>query len=364
MKKLLTILLVSVVIATSIVYKTASVEAAWLSGYDHRKAITVTGQTGAGTNYPVLIKIGASAGGDFHLGGNASNFPYDITFTDNDETTELSYWIESTSTDPIRVWVKVTDDLGSNATIYAYYGKAADTTDGSNGGTTFLFFDDFNDASINASKWTKDIELGSITETGGYLRNGGGITSGNYGHTSLGSEVGYASMGATSSIMWRSRASSNGIGEVVFRGDYGTNAGYKARFDARSGQGFSFLNNPYSGWGFISGCANAGTPPTADTWYRYEMQLEGSQADLYQNDSLVRSCSGLTVHTAGEVALQNHYGSYMDTDWIAIRKFQGTEPAFASASAEENEPASEVEGPQMYINNGRWIVNNGKIVID
>src|SRR5690606_18505868 len=100
-------------------------------------------------------------------------------------------------------------------------GVTSDVTTG-NGEDVFIFFDDFNDGSIDTGKWTKDVELGSITETGGYLRTGGGVTSGNYGHTSLGSEVAYDAF-LNNSVVWRARTSVNGIGELVFRGDYGTN---------------------------------------------------------------------------------------------------------------------------------------------
>lgn len=49
-------------------------------------------------------------------------------------------------------WVEVKDDLGSNQTIYIYYGKS-DATTTSSGTNTFLFFDDFNRASLGGD-WT------------------------------------------------------------------------------------------------------------------------------------------------------------------------------------------------------------------
>lgn len=119
MKHLLLKILIVSIIGTGMFMSVQDVQAAWLTGYDYRKEITITGQSGAGTNYQVLLKIGSSSGRDLHLDGNASNFPNDIAFTDSDETTELDYWVEDPTADPIRVWVEVTDDLGSNVTIYA-----------------------------------------------------------------------------------------------------------------------------------------------------------------------------------------------------------------------------------------------------
>ncbi len=115
---------------------------AWLSGYSYRKQVNITGQSGAGTGYQVKLSIGDSAGGDFHLEGHCQNFPHDIRFTDDDGSTELDYWIEDTTVDPITVWVEVNDDLGSDQSIYCYYGKSGDSTT-SDGDNTFIFFDDF-----------------------------------------------------------------------------------------------------------------------------------------------------------------------------------------------------------------------------
>ena len=39
----------------------------WLSGYQYRKKVTISGSSGAGENYQVKLSIGSSSGGDFHL---------------------------------------------------------------------------------------------------------------------------------------------------------------------------------------------------------------------------------------------------------------------------------------------------------
>ena len=138
---------------------TMNVEAAWLSGYSYRKLITITGQSGAGTGYQVFLKVGessGSSGADFHIESHAENFPNDIRFTDNDETTELAYWLEKTEgSSPNRVayfWVKVNDNLDSNQDIYIYYGNSS-AGSASDGEATFIFFDDFE--TIEATKWNK-----------------------------------------------------------------------------------------------------------------------------------------------------------------------------------------------------------------
>ena len=114
---------------------------AWLSGWSYRKEISITGQSGAGTNFQVTFSIGDSAGGDFHLEGHCTNFPQDIEVTDNDGTTLLKFLIKNITADPLEMSVKVADDLDSNQTIYVYYGKSGATTN-SNGSDTFISFFD------------------------------------------------------------------------------------------------------------------------------------------------------------------------------------------------------------------------------
>ena len=117
---------------------------AWLSGYTYRKKITITGQAGASTNYQVKLLIGKASGATgehFDLEGHCLDTMLDMRFTDNDETTQIDYWIESVAASGTSylatVWIEVRDTLESNADIYIYYGKAGDT-DGSSGANTFL----------------------------------------------------------------------------------------------------------------------------------------------------------------------------------------------------------------------------------
>ena len=137
----------------------------WLSGWAYRKKITISGSTGAGTNYQVLLKVGESSGAtgaDFNLGGLSAKFPSgkndggDLRFTAADGVTLQDFWVESvTGNSPNRVayvWVEVSADLGSNQSIYCYYGNP-NATNVSNGDNTFLFFDDFDDGVVNTSKW-------------------------------------------------------------------------------------------------------------------------------------------------------------------------------------------------------------------
>ena len=146
-----------------------------LSGYSYFKIVTIAGQTGAGTNYQVKLRIGASSsavGADFHVEGHCTDFPNDIKFTSNDGSTLLSYWIEKivgTGANAIaEVWIKVANSLETDQDIYCFYDKTGDTS-ASNGVNTFLFFDDFEAltlGSINGQNgWSSTEEADIILET-------------------------------------------------------------------------------------------------------------------------------------------------------------------------------------------------------
>ena len=128
----------------------------FLTDYTYRKKITLTGETGAGTDYQIILNVGESSGttgDDFHIENNSQDFPTDIdeggdlAFTSDDGETELDFWVEEVSgTTPNRlakVWVKVSDDLGSNQDIYIYYGNSS-AINKSNGSNTFLYYNNYS----------------------------------------------------------------------------------------------------------------------------------------------------------------------------------------------------------------------------
>lgn len=133
------------------------------TGWSFRKSHTITGSAGAGTNYQVRViahkATGTDSGADIYLGTgtNVLDDFSDVRFTAADGTTLLDYWLETgslTSGSQASFWVEVSADLGSDQTIYVYYGNTGATTT-SNGTNTFPFFDDFTGSILDAAKWTK-----------------------------------------------------------------------------------------------------------------------------------------------------------------------------------------------------------------
>jgi len=130
----------------------------WISGYNYRKKITLAGTTaGAQTNYQMNLIVykgsGTDSGSSVYLNNHVQDSFNDIRFTKSDGATPLDFWIESTTTASSSVWIEF-DSIPaspSTATFYIYYSNPS-ASSGSNGTNAFIFFDDFEDGTLN--KWS------------------------------------------------------------------------------------------------------------------------------------------------------------------------------------------------------------------
>jgi len=124
----------------------------WNVSWKYRINSTLNDVPSGGQEYSLIVHSGSGTNNQtdvFLNGHNATNFS-DIRFV-LDDTTELNYWIEDNSTDPIRVWVKVP----TNGTVYLYYGNDEVQTTSNGFNTFYTFFDDFEDGDV--SDWNCDI---------------------------------------------------------------------------------------------------------------------------------------------------------------------------------------------------------------
>lgn len=309
----------------------------------YRQAIEVN-SVAALTNFQVLVTMNTASlvtAGQMQADGD------DIRFTDSDGTTALPFWIETGTINTVatKIWVKIPNipinPPDPRKIIHIFYGDPA-ATSVANGTNTFLFFDDF---SGTLAKWTKHKNGANINIVGGYLNCAGGITSGAYGHTVLGSQPTYNSFvdGIIEGKMYLNGVAPNPepIGEVSFRGNYAANTGYKIRWDYRAGRGMGFLKPPYTGWGFWN--INQTEPHLShqDTigfalnyWFPFRIDVSGYNVKMYQGptsysltDTGERPIGGIPVYPGpGEISLQNHYGNATRYDDIRVRKITATEP--------------------------------------
>jgi len=315
---------------------------AWYnSSWQYRQSITITGSTGAGTNYQVPLNIGESSGAtgyNFQLNGHSAKFPSakndggDLIFTASDGTTLLNFWVESvTGTSPNRVakvWVKVSADLGSNQTIYCYYGNT-NATNASNGDNTFIFFDDFNSTSIDwTNKWQS-------TSQSTYSISSGILVvppPPSYDYTKL--------------INSKNKYGPGIAFESLVRGD-DTNT--QAHFDFEtSAATFSEKDELILDWAnqyLRIGLNGTGSSVsyTRDTTNYYRMKYflassGSSKGEIWLNNTLKHSYTGTSAYSSAYISYTNSGTGNTLVDWIFVRKYISSEPAFSSAGSEERLP--------------------------
>jgi hypothetical protein len=162
------------------VFSFTSSATAYNPSLTYYKCVSITNPS---AGYQMKINISYSTGGNVSCNSHCQTDFDDIRFVAQDNVTLLDYWLER-KTDSSFAWFWV--ETNGDSILNIYYGNNQ-LTSSSSGTNTFYLFDDFNDGSIDANKWST---LGSPTETGGFIEITGTNTEEIYSKTSYGS--GYA----------------------------------------------------------------------------------------------------------------------------------------------------------------------------
>ncbi len=348
---------------------------AWLSGWTYRKKVTITGQSGAGTNYQILLKIGESSGAsgaDFHVAGHSASFPSgkgiggDLRFTAADGSTLLDFWVEKiTGTTPNRVayvWVEVAADLGTNQDIYVFYGNSS-ASDASNGANTFPLFDDFPGSSLDTTtNWNALEQQNSCTLAiaSSAARFTPGNTTGSGGK--IKSKISLALRGWAIHVRgaWHYAATTAAQDFITF-GFQDTTVGV-INYGQANKKNVSFMLP----------MAASGAPPV---YRRADIEVASGTTDYEVSTNNIAAAAEDTMtdivgkldyaNAVGKLSvLGNEYTSstfnsavlssitdmrpyigggqwsgsnafYSDYDFVFVRKYQATEPAFSSIASEE-----------------------------
>ena len=112
----------------------------WNSSWSRRRAILVSNSGGYLDHYQLLINLSKY----LEMSSDCS----DIRFVDDDNTTELPYWVESCTSSYVAVWVRVPEiPANGNKTIYLYYSNPSARSN-SNASAVFELFDDLEDGAL------------------------------------------------------------------------------------------------------------------------------------------------------------------------------------------------------------------------
>ena len=317
----------------SLIEKTVSLEyyysfGEWFHGWAYRKSHVVNSASGAGTNYQVKITVyygsGTDSGENVYLNSHCRTDFGDIRFTKSDRVTLLDYWMESkTDSNNAVFWVKIADDLSTNAVvIYLYYGNPTATTT-SNGTNTFDDFDDFLTDTL-ANYVQIDSGWSINTHASGYL------VSPSSGEGFIAKSKSLSRAYAVRARVYMS-AFDAGVGFI-----WGTAGGSK---DSISG----YIANYYPSTTYsqllkyVSGSSTklANLPESNVGWYIMEIRATSSTLTVITDTTQDANVTDTTFTTLNGVGFRQNSTSTNLLDWWVLRKFVYPEPSHGSWGSEE-----------------------------
>ncbi len=242
----------------------------------------------------------------------------------------LSYWIEQWNDSGVsRLWVKV-PVLKSNSQkkIYMVYGNSG-AESVSNGNTTFLFFDDFEDG--NYSKKWNNVSIGEVAEQGGMLKlkeidGQDGIITANFDVT--GKMIIRTSYQRERGDEHWTRAGIGGWNNWLCFGDHtdfaGTGTNYVMLYDSASLSSLKMAPLTKVANGVITGKWRR-----AAYWYDGNM-LKGMQDDVTVELPVAKASSKLSLRT-----LDND--SWDNFKYITVSSYLNPQPVVTIEQQENNE---------------------------
>ncbi len=289
----------------------------------------------AQTNYQVLFVVDTAT---LISAGKMNSSCNDIRFTNNTESSTLPYWIESgCNTGTTRIWLKTSELAANTASIYyMYYGNPSAAAS-SYGGSVFPLFDNFDDASLNTSKWAYDYS--APTESGGYLKQSYAAAAYDF-HAVQTFTVPY---------------------EIEFVGYMPTpDNSVLGVGNAYSTQWGLFSDLGYGGYpaNIIRTSNSTGNNDTAYTFvdnrvYRYQMAAESNMVTALLNGTAYSSRNRYDSKTGFEINMGSSTNNIVWIDYAYVRTYLAIEPPVAYGT-ESSAPAGGVTVTLISPANNTW----------
>ena len=284
--------------------------------YYRKITVTNSGST-ALTDYQIKVSLD-NTNFDF---SKANVDGSDIRFTDSDGTTLLSYWIEAydSSGQTATIWVKVPSiPTSSTKTIYLYYGNAG-ATSASNGDDTFIFFDDFDESSLDTTKWLQINGNASSLSNGLLSISANGYDPGKLIAQTAPDGDNYV-LRARLEITGQNENNTDGRIGLSIKTSTSNGTGYNFVFHhIQDPDEVRFLDDK-TAWGTIELDSWA-----LNTWYVEEIFHDGTNVQARINDDVwySQNWSGRTGYPALNIGSQNENSVW---DFALVRKYSGPEP--------------------------------------
>lgn len=287
-----------------------------------KRPITIYGSSSDLTGYQVEVVVDYDS-------DMQSDFD-DLRFKDSDEVTELPYWIENHNLgENAIVWVRVPHIPASdNHTIWMYYGDP-NANSGSNGNTTFEFFDDFEEHAENdmPDGWIISsgcVDVRVVDDKGNKVLSDG-TGSGCGGANCFGEVVAGDTSWTDVAVRQRFRS----VDDVVYH------AGVIVRYTDENNEVYGGIvgDNIAEIWNRIGGSwTQIGGPWTipdvGTSWHVQELRMEGDNVDLYIDSNYIGSGVLSTgAPTNGKSGFWCQYSQHGYRDDHMVRKYISPEPS-------------------------------------
>lgn len=279
------------------------------AGYLYYRLLTITNNAN-NTDYQVKLDINTQ---DLVDDGKMQADGKDIRFQDSDNTTNLSYWIESgMNSEHTIIWVKVPTLVNGTKDIYFYYGNPSETTAGSDGEDTFIFFDDFPGTSVNTTKWPN------------HTGNQWVVSSSILQHTQSEQSALYTNQDKKAApVAWRARAS--------FRPSVAGDKVNMIMLYTGSYYDIGHYSN-YPKWTYYAGGWSSYNTDYSTGYHIVEVRRTSATTMTAYVDGASIGSRIMASDTAQAIAYIYTYGdSWTGTtgvDWFLVRNCQGTEPTY------------------------------------
>jgi hypothetical protein len=258
----------------------------------------------------------------------------DIRFSDG-LCNNIDYWIESgINTAATSIWVKVPSLTASgNTTIYMYYNNPSATA-AENGDNVFLFFDDFNGASLNLSKWTVHGTPSTLSQSGGAL-----TIVGNFNWEYISSNTTWSGP-----VVIESRESTAGPSAAMVLGYTGSDNRYTFRENSVT-KGTTYDNDVSGGnaW-FDMAYPNVEQPNSGFNNYEIKTDLVGNVITISSYcDKTTSNCNTNTT-SLNQFTGSSYYVGYstygvgytLNSDWIFVHSFAAQDLVPTNGPSQQN----------------------------
>ncbi len=288
----------------------------WNTNWQYRRTVTIGNTGDTLMNYQVAINVTYDS-------DMQSDFD-DIRFIDNDDTTELSYWLqEKVDSEWAYFWVKIPSIPALDTKdIYMYYDNPVETSK-SDGDNTFLFFDDFLGDTLNTTKWY--MTAGSITVNNSMVTIDTGGTGDGSIRASYPLQPNYWFEIKSRLIHKYTSFTAVAIGErVTLAVD---DRVYTYRYEADDQEKHFYIDG--------SKMYDAPFAFTHGNWYRLSLNRTGTDSITGCIDNA--DCNTQSSPLSGNVSLSTWQGK-AQFDWVFVRNQSLPEPTYSIGSEESLPP--------------------------